>query len=105
MSRNVIRTITAGSEKHTVIGTVADIQGVVYPAASGSERQHDTVPEERAELCYRVRNRLRYIYIHPNAPVECCRSFIGMGIGMCYLNPLLPFLTCIVVIYDEEDVQ
>jgi hypothetical protein len=62
MSHNVIETITAGSEKHTVIGTAADIQGVVYPAASGSERQHDTVPEERAELGYRVQNRLRYIY-------------------------------------------
>ena len=49
MSRNVIRTITAGSEKHTVVGTVADIQGAVYPAASGSERQNVTVPEERAE--------------------------------------------------------
>ena len=38
-------------QKHTVVGTVADIQGAVYPAASGSEseRQNVTVPEGRAE--------------------------------------------------------
>jgi len=37
--RKVIQTTAARSEKQTVVGTVADIQGAVSPVASGSERQ------------------------------------------------------------------